>query len=329
MNDPRTGSTPEVCVVIPNRNRDTRLTFALDALAEQTLAPDRFEVIVVRDRPSRGLELQPPPELPLRVIELDHDAEPSRKRNIGWRASDAPLVAFTDDDCRPAADWLESLLAAWDNHGRSADVFLQGRTEPDPDERHLLHRLARSQTIREPSPTFQCCNIAYPRRLLERVGGFDEEFDFGGEDTDLGLRALDTGARRIYFDDVLVWHAVHPRGLAAAVRDSLRWKSQPLLIKRHPELRDQMVHRYFWKEAHAGIVLAAAGVALAPRTGGLSLLAAIPYARWNRKAAPRKRLTSPRSVAALSVLLAERTVIDAAEVVGTARGAIRYRTPLL
>ena len=34
-----------------------------------------------------------------------------RSRNIGWRAATAPLVAFTDDDCRPAPDWLERLLA--------------------------------------------------------------------------------------------------------------------------------------------------------------------------------------------------------------------------
>ena len=318
---------PEIAVVIPTRNRDTRLTFALDALAEQTLDRDRFEVVVVRDRPAPGLGLQPPAGLRLRVIELDEDAEPSRKRNFGWRSSEADLTAFTDDDCRPAPDWLERMLAGWDERGRDRDVILQGRTEPDPDEVHLLHRLARSQTIRGPSPVFQCCNIAYPRALLERVGGFDEEFDFGGEDTDLGIRAVEAGAEHLYLEDVLAWHAVHPRGLAKAVRDSLRWKSQPLMLKRHPQLRDEMVARYFWKDAHARILLAAAGVALAPRTGGLSLLATIPYARVHKP--PGKRLTSPRDVAALSVLLAEHAVIDAAEVIGTARGAIRYRTPLL
>ncbi len=317
---------PEIAVVIPTRNRDTRLTFALDALAEQTLDRNRFEVVVIRDRPAPGLGLQPPVGLRLRVIALDEDAEPSRKRNFGWRSSEADLVVFTDDDCRPAPDWLERMLAAWDERGRERDVILQGRTEPDPDEKHLLHRLARSQTILGPSEAFHCCNIAYPRALLEQVGGFDEEFGFGGEDTDLGLRALENGARLVYADDVLVWHAVHPRNLRDAVRDSFGWKSQPLLIKRHPHLREKMVHRYFWKEAHEGIVLAAAGVALAPRTYGLSLLAVAPYIRVHSP--PGKRLT-PRGIASLSAMLAERAVVDAAEVIGTARAAIRYRTPLL
>ena len=57
----------------------------------------------------------------------DREAQPSAGRR---RA--APLVAFTDDDCRPRPGWLEALLEA------SADgpsTFLQGRTDPDPDER--------------------------------------------------------------------------------------------------------------------------------------------------------------------------------------------------
>ena len=39
--------TPDVSVVIPTHDRETRLAFALEALAEQTLARERFEVIVV------------------------------------------------------------------------------------------------------------------------------------------------------------------------------------------------------------------------------------------------------------------------------------------
>ena len=37
-----------MAVVIPTTRRETRLAFALDALMEQTMPRDRFEVIVVR-----------------------------------------------------------------------------------------------------------------------------------------------------------------------------------------------------------------------------------------------------------------------------------------
>ena len=59
---------------------------------------------------------------------------------------------------------------------------------------------------RAPSGWYETCNIAYPRELLERLGGFDAAFagndrgDYpvGGEDTDLGLRARAAGAELVF-----------------------------------------------------------------------------------------------------------------------------------
>ena len=175
---------PEIAVVIPTRGREARLAFALESLAGQ-LEPDRFEVLVVRDADAREPFAIPPPELRVRYVTLPAVAGPTPKRNLGWRSTEAPLVAFTDDDCRAAPGWLASLLAS----AVGPDVFLQGRTAPDPDERHLLHGLARTVDVPGPGGWFETCNMAYPRRLLESLGGFDEAFGFGGEDTDLAWRA--------------------------------------------------------------------------------------------------------------------------------------------
>jgi glycosyltransferase involved in cell wall biosynthesis len=320
------GPDLEVSVVIATRGRETRLAFALDALAEQTLGPDAFEVVVVRDGPVDGLGTLAPDGLPVRFIQLERRMGPSIARNAGWREAAAPLIAFTDDDCRPSPDWLEHLLEAWRRAGTTDEVVLQGRTEPDPDEAHLFHRLARSQRITEPSDWYQCCNIAYPRELLERVGGFDPDFGFGGEDTDLGLRAIESGATRVYADDAVAWHAVHPRGVGQAVREGLSWESLPLVFARHPRQREVILHRLFWKEAHERLLLAAAGVALARRTRGLSLFAVVPYLEhhWDR----RLRAT-PRRIAGFAAYLPERVAADAAELLGTARAALEHRTPLL
>ena len=131
-------SEPDIAVVIPTRRRETRLAFALEALAEQSLDASRFEVIVVRDGDAAAPFAEPPDGLRVRFCTRPGVAGPTAKRNVGWRSTTAPLVAFTDDDCRPHPAWLESLLAAADG----ADAFLQGRTEPDPDESHLLHGFA-------------------------------------------------------------------------------------------------------------------------------------------------------------------------------------------
>ena len=39
---------------------------------------------------------------------------PAAARNAGWRAACGEIVAFTDDDCIPEADWLSSGLAMFD-----------------------------------------------------------------------------------------------------------------------------------------------------------------------------------------------------------------------
>jgi glycosyltransferase involved in cell wall biosynthesis len=48
---------------------------------------------------------------PLTVVE---ESKPGlgRARNRGWRAAPGELIAFTDDDCYPAEDYLDRILTA-------------------------------------------------------------------------------------------------------------------------------------------------------------------------------------------------------------------------
>jgi glycosyltransferase involved in cell wall biosynthesis len=141
-------SAIDVTVVIPTYDRETRLAFALEALAEQTLDRERFEVIVVRAPgfPKRLLT-EAPPDLEVNFVRGEV-AGPAAQRNVGWRAARGRLVAFTDDDCRPAEDWLERLLAA----EAGDETILQGRTIADPDEQHLLLGFARSMEVERFDP---------------------------------------------------------------------------------------------------------------------------------------------------------------------------------
>lgn len=314
--------SPEIAVVIPTRARETRLAFALEALSEQTLERHRFEVVVVRDGEAPGPKAEAPAGVSIRFLGYPVSRGPAAARNLGWRLSSAPVVAFTDDDCRPSPTWLERLLAA----RPGSNSVLQGRTEPDPNERHLLVGLARSQTIVGPSDWYQSCNIAYPRDLLERLGGFDEVFPGpAGEDTDLGLRARAAGAGLVYADDALTWHAVLARPLPRAVREASRWDVVPVVIGRHPEQRRHIYLRYFWKRSHAVLLLAAAGGLALLRGKRFGAVAIIPYAHlWLDK-----DQVSAGGLIRQALHLPARALVDAAEVVATGRGAIRHRVPVI
>ena len=180
-------------MVIPTARRETRLAFALEALASQTLAPERFEVVVVRaDDPGpttrRAGRAERDGSCPRRPVPAQRRAGTSDGAPRPRRWSPSPT---TTAGRRPTGS-----SACVDAAGEDGERVLQGRTEPDPDECVRLHGLATTQTIVGPTPWYQTCNIAYPRALLERLGGFDERFD-GGEDADLGLRAVEGGATRM------------------------------------------------------------------------------------------------------------------------------------
>ena len=313
---------PEVSVVVPTMGRETRLAFLLEALAAQTLAPERFEVVVVRADHPRP-KAAAPDGLDVRFLSASPDSGAAEKRNAGWRAAAAPLVVFTDDDCRPQPGWLERLLAAAADE--VGEFILQGRTDPDPDEVRRLHGLARSQSIVGPTDWYETCNIAYPRSLLERLGGFDDRFAGGGEDTDLALRARARGARLVYVEAARVWHAVHSRHVWDAVRDQRRWHTIPLLIATHREQRRALELGVFWRPAHPRVLLAVAGMLGALRGRPVWLAAGAPYIRLHLRGYDH----SPRGRTRAALDLPARALVDLAGVVATLRAALRHRAPVV
>jgi GT2 family glycosyltransferase len=321
---------PEISVAIASRDRPVRLRWLLNALEEQTLAKERFEVVLAHNlRPPEADELLLSHPLAragvLRYVALPPSEGAARNRNASWRMARAPLVAFIDDDCRPSPGWLEETLAAARRH---PGAIVQGRTLPDPDEAaHITaSAFALTQWIDPPSPWAETCNIVYPREVLERHGGFDEAAGLViGEDTDLAWRALGAGTRQVAAPEALVWHAVEPVPLRRVMRWNLRWRQFPLLARRHPGLRAHFPGRYFWKQSHPKLLAGLAGLALARRHPALAVLA-LPWLMHN--STPRYGPT-PRGRARVAVELPGRLARDLSEVAVLAAGSVQYRSLLL
>jgi GT2 family glycosyltransferase len=323
-----TARSPDVAVVVPSHDRPAGLARLLDGLAAQTLPRDRFEVVVAHDSSDAETE-----ELlrshtlaregVLRHLSFAPGPGPAQKRNAAWREAQAPLVAFTDDDCRPEPGWLESLVdAARANPG----AIVQGATQPDPEDLHLASRAgARSQAIDPPSPHAQTCNILYPREMLELLNGFEERLPVAaGEDTDLAWRALDTGARHVGAPSAVTYHAVAARSLADELAGLVRWQHLAYVVARHPRARRHLVLGVFWKPTHAWLS-AALGVLVLTRSLRLTLL---PLLGWARAALPSYG-PGWRGRARAASELPVRAVVDVFEIGVAARGALRYRTPFL
>ena len=105
---------PEISVVVPSHNRRLRLRWLLNALEEQTLARERWEVVIATTNEELAAIVRDHP-LGARHV-LPHASSPAAQRNAGWRAARAPLILFTDDDCRPDPRWVERMLGAAGRH---------------------------------------------------------------------------------------------------------------------------------------------------------------------------------------------------------------------
>jgi GT2 family glycosyltransferase len=322
-------SAPLLSVCVPSHERPLRLRWLLNALAEQTLDRARWEVVVCDDSrdPTVAALLAGHPLATAGVLRVERLAPGSggsaaRQRNVAWRAARAPLILFTDDDCRPPRSWLAAALGAAEQH---PGAIVQGQTQPDPDEAHLMAAPhARTQSITPPVPWAQTCNVLYPRAVLEAASGFEEHMD-AGEDTELALRARAAGAPYVGAPEVLTHHAVEAGSLRGKLRTVPRWRGLALVVRRHPEVRRHLVGGIFWRASHALLPVAALGLLRARRTHGLSLLAAVPYVLAARGSYGPGARGQARALAEVP----GRAAVDAAEIVALARGSLEQRTLIL
>ncbi len=206
--------TPNFTVIIPTFNRPRQLKGCLRALAHQDYPTQQFEVIVVDDGSPEPLDEAVDPyrsRLSLTLLR-QANAGPAAARNMGASVARGGYLAFTDDDCRPRADWLRRLDAAF---ARNAASMVGGRT---------VNRLsgncysATSQLILDvvyafyngdpmAARFFASNNIAMPKRMFDAVSGFDSGFfRAASEDREFCDRWRMQGYAMAYHSEAVIQH---------------------------------------------------------------------------------------------------------------------------
>ena len=230
------------------------------------------------------------------------------------------MIAFTDDDCVPAPDWLERGLGAC---AERPGEIVQGRTEPDPAQLDRLGPFSRTIEVDGYDAAFQTCNIFYPRAVLERVDGFDTEAFgrvHGGEDSDLAWRAIEAGTAA-GFDAAA---ARPPRGQRArsARQDPPRRRLVAARLRPPPRAPPRQLRDAAVLEAHPRLARQGAARPARPRRlWPLRIWLALP---WLRSLAARGKLEGG------GLRLAPfYAACDAAEMYACIRNSARHRTLML
>lgn len=321
--------TCRVSVVVPTCHRPMLLDRCLSALLAQDLAPDAFEVIIVDDaaceatrcQVARWAECAQARGRTVRYVPVAGPTHgPAAARNAGWRSAHGAIVAFTDDDCIPAPNWLRAGLCAMhdDVDGASGKIIVPAPPSPTDYERNAA-LLASSE--------FVTANCFYRRQALEAVGGFDERFTLAWrEDTDLYLTLLERGARLVCVPDAAVVHPLRPAPWGVSVSQQRKSEFNALLYRKHPVLyRERIQAAPPW---HYYAIVVALTVAMATAIAGWWLAALIACAVWAlltaRFCARRLRHTS-RTLAHIVEMVMTSLVIPPLAIFWRLRGAMRFR----
>lgn len=237
---------PKVSVVVASYNGARTLKPCLDSL--QRLNYPDYEVILVDDgstdetqkivtdiQRARGEGADPI----LLYIRHEKNCGLSVARNTGILAATGEIVAFTDSDCRADEDWLYYLV------GSLNDSEFGGMGGPNllpPEDSRVAAAVMVSPggpahvmlTDRE-AEHIPGCNMAFHKRILEEIGGFDPIFMKAGDDVDVCWRLQEAGCKIGFSPAAFVWHYRRSTVRAYLKQQEGYGEAEALLVRKHPE----------------------------------------------------------------------------------------------
>ena len=208
-------ANPKVSVVVPTRDRQSRLVATVTGLAEQRdFDPGDYEVIVVDDGSSPPATTPVSADTSIDLIRLEGEGR-SAARNRGARAGSGELIVFVDDDMQVATGFLAAHWQAhldWPGSLQVGAVRLPESALRTPFGR-FRQRLEDEGVPEEGGRTTEgnfatAQNMAIEKTLFERLGGFDPDLSVA-EDQDLALRHSDLGGGIVFVPAAQAVHDDH------------------------------------------------------------------------------------------------------------------------
>lgn len=211
--DPFPAAVPFVSVIIPVYNDIHRLKTCLAALEHQTYPSHRYEIIVIDNGSEDALDLATLGDQPSHTVLL-HEPTPGSyiARNRGLTVAKGDIIAFTDADCIPAADWLEKGVQHLQDSPQCG--LVAGRIEMFVDDPTRITPAALydqvilgfpQQEFLEYRQAGMTANVFTRRSVVQEVGSFRADLKSHG-DLEWGARVYAAGYGQRYADDAKVSH---------------------------------------------------------------------------------------------------------------------------
>ena len=210
---------PQISLIVCTRNRAESLPACLNSIEQAAVANRAVEVelLIVNNGSTDATAAvlrawQRSTSVRCRVL-LAEQRGLSHARNCGLEHATGKIIAFTDDDCTVARDYLTQVERAY---AADAGPALRGGRVELGDPRDLPFTIKTDLapqrfTGGHPGGFIHGCNLTMSRSALELVGRFDTRLGAGqpigaAEDSDFVYRAHRSGVMVLYDPSIVVFH---------------------------------------------------------------------------------------------------------------------------
>jgi GT2 family glycosyltransferase len=223
-------------ILIPTFNGALKIGYCLDALIPQIAGRD-VEILVVNDGSTDATSKVVGTYSNVRLI-TQANAGPAAARNRGAREARGRILLFTDDDCVPMPNWLDAMLAPFNDpevvgakgiyrtHQKSlAARFVQIEYE---DKYRLMANLPTIDFI-------DTYSAGFIRDRFQEMNGYDTSFPVAcAEDIELSYRMSARGWKMKFVPEAIVYHT-HPATFSSYLKKKYKFAFwRVLAVRKNP-----------------------------------------------------------------------------------------------
>ena len=216
----------KVSLTVTEKNEIRNTRKWIDSIFRQTRLPD--ELVIVDAGSTDGTydllnKVAQDSPFPIKIIH-DPGLNIAQGRNLAISKAEFPIIAVTDFGCRPESDWLEKLIAPFeqDDHIQASGGWYVAEDSPG----NVLNRRAwpRMDQIDPAGFIPSSRSFAFTREIWEKVGGYPEWLTLTGEDTYFALEIRKYCEKRAFVPEAVVhWEA--PTGILNYWKKMYYWST--------------------------------------------------------------------------------------------------------
>ena len=332
------GRPPVASVVIVTWNSREDLPVCLASLKVQS--QPGFEVIVVDNGSTDGTVAYVKQAHPwVRVHQTGYNAGYATANNAGFAIARGGCVIVLNPDTEVEPDFINGLVEAVNEEGvglATSRICLfnhRNRINACGNDMHVSglgfcrgldqpsHRFEKCERV----PAVSGCAFGIRRDVLEKIGGFDEDYFTYAEDSDISLRAALAGYAIAYAPRSIVYHRyalrMNPQKFYYLERNrrlnmikNLRWRT---LVALSPALFATSFAMWLYALLHGGAYLGAKWRA-----------SSWIYGNWSQVLEKRRRTQALRKVGDRRIVRLLTSALPPDQVIGTGRAGRALGVPV-